>query len=126
MKYQAVIFDLGGTLTRGFAWSNYVDAAKEIARVISAPEDDFTRLWFEQAGGLGTGVYSSYQNFIRHICDQIDLNPPDSVIELAASISLSAAKKHMRVPRDGAIEVLSYLTANHYKIGLITHCGPGV
>jgi putative hydrolase of the HAD superfamily len=125
-KYKAVIFDLGGTLTYGHAWSEYVDAARKIAAAISAPEDDFVRLWFEQSEGLGTGTFPSYQDFIRHICDQLCLNTQDSVIKLATNISLSLAKKHLFVARDGAIEVLSCLKTNGYKIGLISDCAPDV
>ncbi len=126
MKYEAVIFDLGGTLTYGHAWSDYVDAAREIAAVISAPVDDFVRIWFEQSAGLGTGIYPSYQDFIKHICRQLPLNVPDNLVNHATNISLSVTKRHITVPRDGAIEVLSYLKTNGYKVGLISDCGPDV
>jgi putative hydrolase of the HAD superfamily len=125
-KFNAVIFDLGGTLTYGAAWSEYVDAAREIASVIAAPADDFVRIWFEQAVGLGTGLFPRYQDFIKHICRQLRLTIPDNLLDRAASISLSMAEKHIIVPRDGAIEVLSYLKANGYKVGLISDCGPDV
>jgi putative hydrolase of the HAD superfamily len=126
MKYSAVIFDLGGTLTYGLAWSEYVDAAKEIAAVLSAPADDFVRIWFEQAAGLGTGIFPSYQDFIRYVCRQLPLNVPDNLVNHATNISLSVTKRHLTVPREGAIEVLSYLKSNGYKTGLITDCGPDV
>jgi putative hydrolase of the HAD superfamily len=126
VKYEAVIFDLGGTLTYGLAWSEYVDAAREIAAVISAPVDDFVRIWFEQSAGLGTGIFPSYQDFIKHICRQLPLNVPDNLVNRATNISLSVTKRHITVPRDGAIEVLSYLKTNGYKVGLISDCGPDV
>jgi putative hydrolase of the HAD superfamily len=126
MKYKAVIFDLGGTLTYGLAWSVYVYAAREIAGVIAAPKEDFERIWFEQAGGLGTGVFKNYQDFIRHICRQLPLEVPDNLVDLAAGISISTAKQHLTTPRDGAIEVLSYLRTDGYKTGLISDCGPDV
>jgi putative hydrolase of the HAD superfamily len=126
MKYSAVIFDLGGTLTYGLAWSEYVDAAREIAAVLSAPADDFVRIWFEQAAGLGTGIFPSYQDFIRYVCRQLPLNVPDNLVNHATNISLSVTKRHLTVPREGAIEVLSYLKSNGYKTGLITDCGPDV
>jgi len=126
MKYEAVIFDLGGTLTYGHGWSEYVDAAREIAAVISAPVDDFVRIWFEQSAGLGTGIFPSYQDFIKHIYRQLPLNVSDNLVDHAATISLSVAKRHLTVPRDGAIEVLTYLKTNGYKVGLISDCGPDV
>jgi putative hydrolase of the HAD superfamily len=126
MKYKAVIFDLGGTLTYGLAWSVYVDAAREIARVIAAPGDDFVRIWFEEAEELGTGVYPSFQDFIRHICRQLTLDVPENLVDLAADISISTARRHLTMPRDGAIDVLSYLKTSGYKTGLVSDCGPDV
>jgi putative hydrolase of the HAD superfamily len=125
-KYKAVIFDLGGTLTCVFAWSEVVDAAKEIAAFISAPVDDFVRIWFEQGDGLATGVFPSYQDFIKHICRQLSLKVPDDLLDRAAEISLAVGRREINMPRDGAIEVLSYLKANGYKTGLITDCEPDV
>jgi putative hydrolase of the HAD superfamily len=126
VKYRAVIFDLGGTLTYGLAWSVYVDAAGEIAGVIAAPKDDFVRIWFEEAEGLGTGVYPSFQDFIRHICRQLSLDVTDNLVDVAAGISISTARRHLTMPRDAAIDLLSYLKTNGYKTGLVSDCGPDV
>jgi putative hydrolase of the HAD superfamily len=126
MKYQAIIFDLGGTLTRGMSWSEYADEARKMAAVLSAPGEDFVRLWFEHSEGLGTGAFPSFQSYIRYICDLLRLNVQDDIIDLAANISFSITKKHIAIPRDGAIGVLSQLKTNSYKTGLITDCGPDV
>jgi putative hydrolase of the HAD superfamily len=124
MKYQAVIFDLGGTLARSTTWSGYADAARKMAALLSAPVEDFVKLWFEQSSGLGTGVYSSYQVYIKHLCEQLHLNAQDNIIELAAVIPFSVVKNDVMVPRNGAIEVLTYLKSHGYKTGLISDCGP--
>lgn len=126
VRYQAVIFDLGGTLTYSTAWSEYVDAARKVALAISAPTDDFIRTWFEQAEGLGIGRYPTYQDFIKHICRQLTLTVPDNLLNKAAIISLAMARRHLTAPRNGAIELLSYLKTNGYKLGLISDCGPDV
>jgi putative hydrolase of the HAD superfamily len=124
MKYKAVIFDLGGTLARSTTWSAYVDSARKMAAILSADEEDFVKLWFEQSSGLGTGVYPSYQSYIKHLCDQLDLDPPDNVIELAAIVPFSVIKNDVMEPRDDSIEVLAHLKAKGYKTGLISDCGP--
>ena len=124
--YQAVIFDLGGTLTYNTAWSEYVNAAKEVSLAISAPVDDFVRIWFEQAEGLGLGKYPTYQDFIKHICRQLTLTVPENLIDKAAVISLAMARRHLTTPRNGAIELLTDLKTNGYKLGLISDCGPDV
>ena len=124
MKYKAVIFDLGGTLAHSAAWSEYTEEARRMASVLSAPVDDFVQLWFEQSEGLGTGIFPSYQSYIRHICGQLRLSVQDDLVDFAANIQFSLTKKHIMIPQEGAIEVLSYLKSNGYKTGLITDCAP--
>jgi putative hydrolase of the HAD superfamily len=126
VKYQAVIFDLGGTLTYGLAWSVYVDTAKEVAAVIKAPADDFVRIWFELSDGLGTGVFPSFQDFIKNICRQLTMEIPDKIVDLAAGMSITTAKRHLNMPREGAIEVISFLKSSGYKTALISDCAPDV
>jgi putative hydrolase of the HAD superfamily len=124
MKYQAVIFDLGGTLAHSTKWSEYTDAARKMAAVLSVPEDDYVKLWFAQSAGLGTGVFSSYQAYIRHICEQMGLVVSENIIELAAIIPFSVVKNDVMRPREYSIELLSYLRGKGYKTGLISDCGP--
>jgi len=124
MQYEAVIFDLGGTLARSTTWSGYADAARKMAVVLSAPVEDFVKLWFAQSSGLGTGVYPSYQVYIKHLCEQLHINTQDNIIELAADIPFSLVKNDVMVPRNGAKEVLTYLKSHGYKTGLISDCGP--
>jgi len=124
MKYEAVIFDLGGTLARSTTWSGYADAARKMAAVLSAPTEDFVKLWFEQSSELGTGVYPSYQIYIKHLCKQLHINAQNNAIELAAVIPFSMVKNDVMVPRNNAIEVLTYLKSHGYKTGLISDCGP--
>jgi putative hydrolase of the HAD superfamily len=126
MKYQAVIFDLGGTLSRSAAWSEYADAARKMATVCSAPVEKFVELWFARSSGLGTGVYSGYGDYIRYICGQMGLKVPENIIRLAAEIPVFITREYVAKPREGAIEVLSYLKTNSYKIGLISDCAPDV
>lgn len=126
MKFQAVIFDLGGTLVHNAPWSEYVEEAKKVAAAVSAPVDDFVRIWFEHSGGLGTGFFPNFQTFIKHVLQQLSLEVPPDVIDHAAGISVSMTKRLITIPRDGAIEVLSYLKTNCYKTGLITDCSPDV
>lgn len=93
---------------------------------MAAPVDDFVRIWFEQSGGLGTGAFPSFQAFIRHVSRQLSLEVPHDLLDRAADISISMTKRYITTPRDGAIEVLSYLKTNGYRTGLITDCSPDV
>ena len=122
VKYQAVIFDLGGTLSRSSAWEEYRNAARQVAVICSASVEKFVELWFAHSAGLGTGLYANYQDYIRYICKLMNLNVPYNLISLAAAIPVSVTRQQITTPREGAIELLSYLKANNYKIGLISDC----
>jgi putative hydrolase of the HAD superfamily len=121
-KYKAVIFDLGGTLSRSAAWSEYANAARKMAEICIAPADEFIEQWFANSGGLGTGVYKTWQDYIRYVCHLMNLNVPDNHVEAAAAIALSVTRDQICTPREGAIELLSYLKSNGYKLGLISDC----
>ena len=124
MKYEAVIFDLGGTLARSTTWSGYADAARKMAAMLAAPVEDYVKLWFEYSSGLGTGVYSSYQVYIKHLCMKLHLDVHDNIIKRAADIPFLAVKNDVMKPREGSLELLAYLKTNGYRTGLISDCGP--
>lgn len=120
-KYEAVIFDLGGTLIYGPTWADYTAAAREMAKVLSAPTEDFLKLWFEQSGGLGTGILD-YQTLNKQVCEQLGIDINEDDINEAAVIPCNVTKRRVMIPREGAIELLTYLKSNDYKIGLISDC----
>lgn len=126
MKYKAIVFDLGGTLVRSASWSEYADAARKMASILTAPIEDFVELWFDQSSGLGTGEFQSYQDYIRHVCKQLSLDLQDSKVQAAASIPFEMTKRMVMVPQEGAIELLSFLKSNGYKTGLISDCATDV
>ena len=45
-EIKAVIFDLGGTLSRSAAWSEYRNAARKMAEICGVPIDDFIESGF--------------------------------------------------------------------------------
>jgi putative hydrolase of the HAD superfamily len=124
VKYQAVIFDLGGTLSRSAPWDEYRNAAGKMAAVCSLPEEKFVDLWFSESSGLGLGLYPRYQDYIKRICKTLNINVVESLIETAGDIPIAITKQYVIAPREGALELLSYLKANNYKIGLISDCAP--
>jgi putative hydrolase of the HAD superfamily len=122
MKYKAVIFDLFGTLIKNFPWDESNSVLRRMALELSAPPDDFTALWHATFDKRMKGVLKDYQACIRHICQQLGAQVQDDRIELAASTRFEMNKQEVTAPREGAIEVLSYLKANGCKTGLISNC----
>jgi putative hydrolase of the HAD superfamily len=122
MKYKAVIFDLAGTLIKNFPWDESNDNLRKMASLLSVPTDDFVSIWHATYNYRMKGVFKNYQACIRHICQQLGVHMQDSKIELASSMRFAMNKREVMAPRDGALEVLSYLKANGYKTGLISNC----
>ena len=91
----------------------------KIASVLSAPEENITRVWRDEGYQLGTGIIRTYPDFIRYICDQLGLEKEDSRTDAAVDIAFEMTRRKVMVPREDAIEVLSYLKANGYKTGTI-------
>lgn len=122
MKYDAVIFDLFGTLINNFPWVESNNILRRMASELAVPPDAFVSLWHAAFGERMKGIFKNYQACIEHICRQFGAQVQDDKIGLAASIRFGMNIREVTVPREGAIEVLSYLKSNGYKTGLISNC----
>ena len=127
MKYEAVIFDLFGTLIQETTWAEKIDVVRQIASTLAVPFDDFLDVWHNSFNERMKGVCKTSQSFIRYILEQlgVDLEDEDSIDE-AADILLENSKKHLMRPRQDAIAVLQYLKPHNYKTGLISNCNTAV
>ena len=127
MKYDAVIFDLGGTLIQETTWAEKIDVVRQIASTLSIPFDDFLNVWHNSFNEHMKGARNSGQAFIRYICEQLEVDIEDEDrIDIAADILSENSKKHVMRPRQDALEVLQYLKSHNYKTGLISNCNNDV
>ena len=123
MKYKAVIFDLGGTLIPETPWAEKNAVVRQIASVLSAPPDDFIRIWHDTFDIQMKGVHQDFPSFVGQICQKLGVNPKDErLINLAGNILFENTRRHIMNPREGAIETLQILKNRSYKIGLISNC----
>jgi len=125
MKYEAVIFDLFGTLINKLSLREHTGLLRQMASIVSVPSDDFVRLWFGTFNERGLGVFQSLESNIEYICQQLGVRPEDTKVTLAAQINLDYTARSIK-PRTDAAEVLSYLKSRGYKIGLISNCSTSI
>ena len=125
MKYEAVIFDLFGTLIYKFRLREHMRILSKMASVVSVPPDDFIRLWFDTFNERGLGIFTSIEANVEYICHKIGAKPENDQIELAAHINLEYAARAIN-PLPDATEVLSYLKSHGYKTGLISNCSSAI
>ncbi len=121
MKWKAIIFDFFGTLVDNFSIREHERALSEMAEVLSATGDDFTRMWVETFPERATGLFPTIEANIAHICRVLGCLATDAQIKAASDIRFRFYKKAL-TPRQGALDTLAQLRAEGYEIGLITDC----
>ena len=121
MKYEAVIFDLFGTLIDNFSRPEYESVLAEIASILGAPPDEFVQLWLDTFPERTTGVLPTPLANIEYLCQKLNISVTDAQIEHAIQVRLDLTVRTMK-PRQGSVEVISQLKSEGYKIGLISDC----
>ena len=125
MKYEAVIFDLFGTLVPNMSLSEHRAVLTRMADVLSAPPDDFVQLWFDTFNERITGILQSPNDNVAYICRTLGVSLDETKVKRATRIRFNYSVQSM-VPRSDAIETLSHLKYEGCKIGLISDCSAEV
>jgi putative hydrolase of the HAD superfamily len=122
-KYQAVFFDLGGTL---IPLPDLTIITRKMASILEAPVEEFFSLWYAKSEGLISGIFPDYHSYTKHVCAHLEIEPPVDKINAAADLPFGETRRVAMTPHEGAIELLTYLKSNGYKTGLITDCAADV
>jgi len=125
MKYEAVIFDLFGTLVQNFTVQQHEGSLEQMAEMLSAPSSDFIRLWYETFNERCTGIFKSPEENIDHVCRELGVKVDDSRRSDAARVRHDLTRNNM-IPFPDTIHVLSTLKSAGCKTGLITDCSSEV
>jgi len=75
VKYQAVIFDLFGTLVDNFSMREHDAVKRQMAAALSAPPEGFARLWGETFNKRVTGAFRSSKDNTEYICERLGVRP---------------------------------------------------
>jgi len=83
----------------------------------------WARLWSNTAEKRSVGAIQTIEANLKYICREMGVRADDVKIKLATRIRFDFLKQTTR-PRPDAIEVLSCLKAQGFKVGLISNCSP--
>ena len=125
MRYEAVFFDLFGTLVKIFSRQEYEQVLAQVAGVLMASGQDFTRLWRETFDDRVRGVFPTTEAGLAHICRLLDIDADDARIAAAAQLRFDYVRRSL-APRGDAVETLSELRTMGHKVGLISDCSPEI
>ncbi len=121
MKYEAIIFDLFGTLVDIFSRAEYDRVLSEMAAALSAPANDFSRVWIAGGDARTLGIVTSPMGSLTEVCRTLGISASSAQLEMASKARLDYYSRNMK-PRRNAVKVLSHLKACGCRTGLISNC----
>lgn len=126
MKFDAVIFDLYGTLvdeTTGSvaALGGYNRTTGEVAKLVGAPPDPFVQLWNSTLGQRMTGAHATFEAYVAALCAELGVTPNSSGMAEAEQLRTEFFRARL-VPRPDCLDTLAALRAMGHRVGLLTDC----
>ncbi|HEY7317930.1 MAG TPA: HAD-IA family hydrolase [Candidatus Binatia bacterium] len=120
MKFEAIIFDLFGTLVDDFV-SSVGQMHQEMAAALGVPYEQFMQFWGQTAKMRIIGAFDSVESNIEYVCDAMKASPRAEQIEKAVEIRLKYIRQALE-PKPDAINTPSELKNRGHKIGLLSNC----
>ncbi|MCI0440020.1 MAG: HAD family hydrolase [Chloroflexi bacterium] len=125
-KYDAIIFDLYGTLVDDLAYPEsqaevYWREMARISELLGAPPEDFRRVWIETADQRTTGALPTIEAALLRICENLGVRPEKARLAKAVRVRLDYMRKAVTA-RSDAVETISRLKEQGHRIGLVSDC----
>jgi putative hydrolase of the HAD superfamily len=121
--FDAVVFDLFGTLVYEFPRSDWDDWLATTAAVLEADPDAFDRAWAATAIDRQTGRAGDIEENLKTVAARAGAWPSDAQVAEALEARAELYRKWF-VPRPGAEEVLRALRERRVPTALISMCAP--
>jgi putative hydrolase of the HAD superfamily len=119
MKFEAVIFDLFGTLVDDFG-SSIGEMNTELAATLGITPEPFIRVWGQTAQMRIIGDFQTVEDNIEYVCRVMDVRASGEQVSKAVEIRMKYIRQALR-PRPNAVDTLTQLKKEGYKIGLISN-----
>ncbi len=123
-KYKAVVFDLFGTLVDAIMGPAYQAVHNAMAETLSISYDRYNHMMGLTHYSRSIGRFNSWEANIKHICQELGVQPGVSAIRGAARMRNDYARKLMMTPKAGALETLQQFKQQGFKTALISDCTP--
>ena len=123
MRYDAVIFDLWGTLVPGLQQDDYLQSVHATAEALGADARVFAELWAgpEVQQLRDRGAFASKREALAWTCERLGLSPSDDHLQRAVDIRYEYTQRGL-TPRPDAAGTLTALRARGLKLGMMSAC----
>ncbi|HUV87005.1 MAG TPA: HAD-IA family hydrolase [bacterium] len=123
-KYDAVIFDVFGTLVDIFSLEEYRVFLNDLCAVLGVSPAAFMSLWDEKADDRALGRVPVAEQ-LRALCRELGVDVTPAQLERAVEMRVDFVRGVL-VPRDDAASTLAALRERGLKIGVISDCSEEV
>ncbi len=125
MLFEAVVFDLFGTLVPGFPLPRFHNTLTAMADAVGADPDEFIERWYATWEDRGTGRLKSIAANVLRICNSVNVPPTDSQLAKATAIRVAFTREILG-PRPDAISTLAKIKSSGRRLALISDCSAEV
>lgn len=125
MRYEAVCFDLFGTLVPPFRRREHVAVMETCAAHLGIPGDDCHRYWVESFPWRIRGEFATVaDNFGWIVRRAGGKESPTRLLE--AEALYEQFTRESLVPVEGALALLEWLNSRGVRLALVTNCAPDI
>jgi putative hydrolase of the HAD superfamily len=126
MRYQAVLFDLFGTLVPVFPEEEFRRSLNDMAEALGVDPGSFHRAWvFETWHDRATGVFDTVEANLKAICTAVNVTASDAQMARAIDRRLTFTRSILQ-PRSDALFILEKLRSRGMCLGLVSDCSAEV
>jgi putative hydrolase of the HAD superfamily len=119
MKFQAVIFDLFGTLIDDFS-ASAGPVNTEMAAALGVPYEQFMSVWHQTLEMRIVGAFETVEANIAYVLNALNEHARVEQIENAVEIRMRCIGQVLQ-PKPDAVSTLSQLKTRGFKLGLISN-----
>ena len=114
MKFQAVIFDLFGTIVDDFAAASAGSNHAEFPAALGLPYDPFMQHWRQLTDRRSLGEFQTVEASIEHVCDIIGVSVTAEQMARAVETRLQLTRRAL-TPRPDAVKTLAQLRNERFQ-----------
>ena len=123
--FEAVVFDLFGTLVPEYTKAEFYGTVDAAARALAADPVAFRAEFDRTAPARQAGGFPDMRSNVLAICDAIGVRADDAEIDRALGPRDAMYERGFH-PREGALETLTELRTRGYPIALVSVCAPDI